>query len=121
MIELSADAREQLMENLLVVIPEFRWKLVLPAPVRPGCLDFVIANPDNYAGMISQPQDVIGGFLSDILEKLIVGGIHTPCEHEILPNQDPHLVTQIIEVISFIDPATPNTQHIHIRILSRFD
>ena len=58
----------------------------------------------------------LGGNLS---KKGIIGGIERAGKHGILPNQNAHLVTQIIEKIALVPAATPDSHHVHIGINGR--
>src|SRR5690348_4550780 len=89
--------------------------------MHPRGLYFIIADPDDYAWMISQPLDVIDGLVPGIIQKIRVPRIHTASEHEILPDEYAHLIAQIIEVIALIDAAAPHPDHVHIGVADRFD
>src|SRR6266536_4538389 len=103
------------MKDLLIVVPQRCRQSLFPAPVHPGGLDFIISCLDDDAGMISQSPDIINRLLSYVIKKLLGAGIHAPGEHEIVPDEDPHLVAELVEVIAFVDASTPDTQHVHVR------
>src|SRR6266850_6923849 len=90
--------------------------MILPTPVLPGSLDFVVAHPDHDARMIAQTFDVISCFVSDVIEKRLIARIHAAGEHKILTHQDPHFVAKIVEIVLLVNTTTPHAQHVHIRV-----
>src|SRR5947209_17781421 len=67
--------------------------------------------------MIPQTLYVIDSFLADIIEKLLIAGIHAASEHEILPNQNAQLVAEVVKVVALVNPAAPNTHHVHVCVM----
>src|SRR6266540_1132131 len=108
------------MEDFEVVVPERGRQMFLPAPMFPAALDFVIADPDDNTRMITQPFDVIYCFVSYIVEKCLIARVHAAGKNEIKPDEDHHFVAKIIEIVSLVNAATPNTQHVHVGITHRF-
>src|SRR5260370_9856234 len=108
------------MKDFLIIFPERCREVLFPAPVHPAGFDFVISRPDDDARMISQSLDVINRLLPHVVEKLLRAGIHTPSEHEIIPDQNPHLIAELIEVVTLVNTSTPHPHHVHIRIANRF-
>ncbi len=96
------------MKNLQVVVPKPGRKLFFPTPVLPGCLDFVVADPNNYARMIAQTLDVIDGFLTYVVEELLITRVHAASEHKILPDEDSHFVAKFIEVVTLVNASAPD-------------
>src|SRR5437868_13434708 len=66
--------------------------------------------------MIPQTLHVIGGFLAHVFEKRFIGRIQTASEHEILPDENPHLVTKFIKIITLVNSTAPNPEHIHVSV-----
>ncbi|MMZ63268.1 hypothetical protein D1872_255130 [compost metagenome] len=52
------------------------------------------------------------------MEKTLISRIHGAGEHEILPDQNAMLITQVIEYLCFIYTPTPDAQHVHIGLHS---
>ena len=88
-----------------------------PAPVSPRCFDLVVAGPQHNARVITQSLHVVDCFRAYVVEKLLRGRIHAAREHVILPDEDSHLVTQLIKVVSFVNAAAPNAQHVHVGVV----
>ena len=66
--------------------------------------------------MITQPFHIVDRFGANVIEKLLIRGIHAASEHEILPDKDSHFVAQLIKLVSFVNAAAPHAQHIHIAV-----
>ena len=58
--------------------------------------------------MVSQALNIVDRFRTNVIEKLLSCGIHAASKHEILPDQNSHFVTQLIELVGFVNTATPN-------------
>src|SRR5712691_12125689 len=95
--------------------------MFFPAPVHPVRLYLIISHPDDNAGVVPQTLDIINRLLSDIFQKIMVRGIKAASEHEILPDQNSHLVAKLVEIVALIDPATPNAEHVHLCVADRSD
>ena len=89
--------------------------------MKPGGFNFIVAAPDDDAGVVTQPGDVVDGFMPDVVEKFWVGRIHAASEHEFLPQEDSHLVAGVVKIVALVNSATPNAQHIHVRVAGRSD
>src|SRR6266481_8057138 len=66
--------------------------------------------------MITQALDVIDRFLANVVEKLLVARVHAAAEHEVLPDENPLLVAEIIEIVTLVNTAAPDAQHIHVGV-----
>src|SRR5205085_6578856 len=108
-------------EQLLVVVPELRRQVLLPAPVLPGGLDLVVAAPDDDARMIPQTLDVIRGLGADVVQESLVARIHAAREHELLPDEQAKLVAEAVELVRLVDAAAPDAQHVHVRVPRGFE
>ena len=84
--------------------------------MKPARLNFVVANPDHNARMISQTLDVIDGFLSHVVEKRLVARIQAAAKHKILPDENSHFVATVVEIVTLVNAATPNPHHVHVGV-----
>src|SRR5215468_2751867 len=66
--------------------------------------------------MISQALELIGGFMTNIVQKLSISRMHVAAEHEVLPDNQPEFVADVVEVIALVDSASPFADHVHIRV-----
>src|SRR5947209_5474276 len=66
--------------------------------------------------MIPQALHIIDGFLSYVFEKCSISRVQAASEHEILPNENPHLVAKTIEIVTLVNAAAPDAQHIHVGV-----
>src|SRR2546426_9091507 len=66
--------------------------------------------------MIPETLHVISGFMSHVLKKRFISRIKAASEHEILPDKNPHFVAKIIEIVTLVDAATPNAEHVHVGV-----
>src|SRR2546421_8029402 len=66
--------------------------------------------------MIPQTLHVIGGFLAHVFKKRFIARIQATAEHEILPDENSHFVAKLIEIVTLINSAAPNPQHIHVSV-----
>src|SRR5262245_162055 len=69
--------------------------------------------------MVSQSLHVIDRLPSHVIKKRLVSRIHAASEHEILPDEDSHLIGNLIEMIRLINAAAPDADHIHVGIADR--
>ena len=76
----------------------------------------IVAAPDSNAWMVAQADDIVDGFLTDILQTFCCHRICAASEHEVLPNQNAVFVTKVVEKIILVDAAAPDTEHIHVGI-----
>jgi hypothetical protein len=69
--------------------------------------------------VVPQSPHLVGRLLLDLrAQPWIVVGIVNAGERKVLPDQQPELVTQVVEGIVLIDTATPDPQHDHLPIAS---
>ncbi len=52
----------------------------------------------------------------DICKESRIGRVHGATEHAVLPHQDALLVTELVEVLLFVQAASPDAQHVHVCI-----
>src|ERR1041385_4287047 len=71
--------------------------------------------------MIPKPTNIILRFCPDVIQKLLITGIHAASKHELLPQKNSHLIAHFVELVSFINAATPNTKHIHVCLSRRLN
>ena len=88
-------------------------EFLLPAPVVPALVDLVVAAPEGQAGVAPQPDDLLPGFLGDVIQKCRVPRVHGTGKHEVLPDQDAPPVAGVKKGIWRIDAPAPDTQHVH--------
>ena len=69
--------------------------------------------------MITKTLHVIGCFLTHVVEKRFIGRIQAASKHEILPDENAHLIAKFIEVVTLINTAAPHTKHVHVGIAHR--
>src|SRR5947209_20380509 len=66
--------------------------------------------------MIPQTLHVIYGFLAHVFKERFISRIQAASEHEILPDENPHFAAKIIEVVTLVNAATPDSQHVHVGV-----
>jgi hypothetical protein len=116
------DAGQDVVEHPLVVGPDAVLRLLvegelrLPAPLLPGGLVLVVARPQRQAGMVAQAADVFDRLLADVGNERLVARVHAAGEHEVLPDQQPQLVGEVVEAVVFVDAAAPHAHHVHVRV-----
>src|SRR5260221_8697283 len=69
--------------------------------------------------MIPQALYVIDRFLANVFEERFVTRIQAASEHEILPHENPHFVAEIIKIVTLINSAAPDAQHVHVGVAHR--
>ena len=62
--------------------------------------------------MVAQLFYDSGRFVFNTIGKPLTIGIVGAVEHEILPDENAHPITEFIEFVVFISPAGPNTEQI---------
>ena len=97
----------------------FRLTLHL-RPVIPGRFHLVISAPQSQRCMMTETFYIFCNFLRDILFKFFCKIINITSKHQILPYDQPHLVTEIIEMIRRIITATPHTDAVKIGTFTGF-
>ena len=83
------------------------------APAVPHFAAFVIAAPQRYAGVISQAAHIVGGLVQNAPAELSLIRIDAAAEHEVLPDEHSGLVAERVEIIVFVNAASPHAQHVH--------
>lgn len=84
------------------------------APMFPAGLYFVVAAPQDNAGVVAESGELFDGFLADVFAEVHVVGGDGSAEHEILPNHDAQCVGQGVEVFVLIVASAPDAEHVHI-------
>ncbi len=69
---------------------------------------------------MAQAADVFNGFDLEILEKVGVGRVNAAGKHEILPDQEPVAVAEIVEHVFRVVTAAPNAEHVHVGVHGAF-
>src|SRR6478736_1456911 len=70
--------------------------------------------------MGSETSHVIFGFRTNAIQEFLIARIHAAGKHEVLPHEYSQFVADVVELIGLVDAATPNAQHVHVRVSSRF-
>ena len=65
--------------------------------------------------MVAQSLDLMPHLLADILQKVGRRGIERAGEHEVLPDQQPMFIAEVIEPVRLILSPTPHPDYVHIR------
>ena len=65
--------------------------------------------------MVAQALDLVLGFLPHVLEELRCRGVQRAGKHEVVPDQDPLFVAQVVEVVALVLAAAPDAEHVHVR------
>src|SRR5437868_452496 len=120
-IESGADFLQHPVEDLLVVVPKRCGQALPPAPVQPGGFDLVVARPNDNAGMVAQSFHIVDRLSTNVIEKFLICRIQAARKHELLPDHDSHLIAQLIKLVSFVDAAAPDSQHVHVAVVYRLD
>src|SRR5664280_84308 len=88
-----------------------------PRPFFESPVVLVVSTPQNDTRMIPQVPDCLSHFLvaqpSEPVQMIRVFG---RSEHEVLPDHYSQFITQGVELLVFIYPATPDSQHVHVRM-----
>ena len=69
--------------------------------------------------MVIEAGDLIAHFVGDLIKELLVRWVEAARKHKVLPNHQPHFITEIIEPVRFVAPATPDADHVHVGINGR--
>ena len=70
--------------------------------------------------MVAYPSDIVGEFRPDIPVEFLGQIIYTAGKHKVLPHHQAQLVTDIIEKIIGIIPASPDPDHVKMGIPAGF-
>src|SRR5260370_24758683 len=71
--------------------------------------------------MISQPLDVINCFVPHVVKKLLSTGVHAAGKHKVVPDENAHLVAELVEIVALVNASAPYAQHVHVRITNRLE
>src|SRR5207248_11632058 len=55
------------------------------------------------------------------IKKRLISRIHAAREHELLPDEQAHLVAEAIELVRLVNAAAPDTQQVHVRVARGFE
>ena len=80
---------------------------------------FIVAAPESQRRMFAQSTDVVIGLFSHIPKEFLVARIGSASKSEILPDENPVRIRQLIETFVLVYTASPYAQHIHIRFRDR--
>ena len=69
---------------------------------------FVVARPQHKARVMAEALHRLAGFLGDAFGKPLVTGIEAAGEAKVLEYQQAQFITQVIEVVGLVDPASPH-------------
>lgn len=50
----------------------------------------------------------------DLLQEWCISGVQGASHHGFLPHQDPHLITQVVELLRGVEAPTPHPDHVHV-------
>jgi hypothetical protein len=93
---------------------------LVPVELVVDPLVLVVAAVEREARVASQTTYLVAGLRLDLGDEggwlLGVGGAG---EHEVLPDEEAHGVTEVVEGIMLVDAATPDAQHVHVGLRSR--
>ena len=112
--------RNHILKHFYVVRTEiFRLTLYL-RPVIPGRLHLIVSAPQAKGCMMTETFYIFRDLLRDIIFKFFCKIINITCEHQILPYDQSHLITKIIEMIRRIITAVPHTDTVKIGTFAGF-
>jgi len=79
----------------------------------------VVATPQRQTSVVAEPAYLVSRLLLDLPPQLrvVVGVVHAG-EAEVLPDQQPELITQAVKGIVLVDAAAPYPEHDHLPIPS---
>ena len=66
--------------------------------------------------MPAQPGDRLPRLGLHLAAQRLVLRVRRAREQEVLPDEDPELVADVVEVFALVDPATPDAQQVHPRV-----
>ena len=87
---------------------------VLPSPLAPRLLGLVVARPDGQRRPVSQPDHLFPGFRQEIHSPGGIGRHHGARIHEVLPDQNAVLVTEVVQHLLAIVRPAPDADHVHV-------
>ncbi len=111
-------------EQVDIALPDLRRKcrvgrlqVAAVAPVLPGGFFLVVATPQHDAGVMAQPAHVVARLGHHACpEGRIVARLHAAAEHEVLPDQQAQLISDVKERIVLVVAAAPVAQHVHVGV-----
>src|SRR5450830_1219942 len=112
-VELGDDGREQL--GVVTVSPRRAGQLLRPAPVHKAPEVLVAAVPQNQGRVRGQPRDGLAGLGLELAPERVLLRVGRAGEQEVLPDEDPLLVADVIEVVGLVDAAAPHAQQVEVR------
>ena len=87
-----------------------------PTPDRPAPLHLVVAAPQGQACPMPKTPDLFADLRFEVGQELRVGQwVDAAGEHEVLPDQDPVSVAQVVERLGLVVAAAPDTDHVVVR------
>src|SRR2546430_491511 len=113
-VEFGDDAREHV--EVVARPPRTAGQLLLPAPGVEAPDVLVVAGPQDEAGMAGQAGQLfarLGGHLGG--ERLLLR-VRGAGEEEVLPDEEPEFVGEVVEVLALVDPAAPDPQIVDVRV-----
>ena len=71
--------------------------------------------------MIAQATHLVACLGRDVGEERLVARDHRVGEHEVLPDQNPEFVGQVVESVGLVNPSPPHAQHVHVGVGRRLE
>jgi len=66
--------------------------------------------------MVAEAHDVLARLRLDLRAQRILLGVRRAREQEVLPDQQPQLVGQLVEVVGLVEPAAPDADEVEVRV-----
>src|SRR5208337_652987 len=112
-------AGENAAEDGEIVLPHLiangGGQLFAATPMH-GLFGFVVAGPDDDAGMFAQAADLEFGFEFNVLLEGVGAGLPIVAEHEVLPDHDAEFVADVEELLGLVIASAPVADHIHVGV-----
>ena len=99
--------RDNIFKNLNIIALLLDGRL--PCTVQRLRLHLVVAAPEPQTGMVADPAHIVPNLRADIALKIIVQLIGSAGKHEILPHNQPQLVTDVKKPVVRVITAAPHT------------
>ena len=117
-----APRRQRVVEEAVISGLQILVLRPFPAPIHPAPFHLVVAAPERQAGAVAQAPDVLHRLDADVLQELrVVQRVDAARVDELLPDQDPVAVAQIVEALLLVETAAPDAQHVLVRLGRRAD
>src|SRR5450756_694654 len=88
-----------------------------PRPLIESPIVLVVSAPQDDTRMMTQFPDRLSNFLVAHLSKPFeMIRVFSRGKHKVLPYHYSQFITQGVELLVFVYPATPDSQHVHVRI-----